>query len=77
MLAIIYGLMKLDFTNDDGEKFSGTNLFAGFEADNVIGLRTERFFVKSDIPLPEDLEIGDEVELSFNYRGKLESVTKA
>ena len=77
MLAVLYGIMKLDFTKDDGEQMTGHSIFVGFESDNVLGRRTERFFVKSDIPLPEDLKIGDEIDLTFNYRGKLESVSKA
>ena len=76
MLAILYGLMVVDFVNNDGERITGKNGFFGFESENVEGLRTEKFFIGNDIPFPE-CNIGDELELTFNYRGKLESVSKA
>lgn len=76
MLAVLYGLMVVDFTNSNGERVIGRNGFFGFEDSNVEGVRTEKFFIGNDVPFPE-CNIGDELELTFNYRGKLESVTKA
>ncbi len=52
------------------------NIFAAFKDENVHGLRTEKFFLKEGISLPEQVKINDTLEISFNYKGKIESITK-
>ncbi len=71
------GFQPINFTNANGEQIQGTNLFVAFKDDNVQGLRTEKFFVKSEIALPEQTKVNDILEISFNHKGKIESITKA
>ena len=76
MQAKLLGFMGVDFTNKDGEQIVGMNIFAAFKDENVHGLRTEKFFLKEGISLPEQVKINDTLENSFNYKGKIESITK-
>ena len=76
MQAKLLGFMGVDFTNKDGEQIVGMNIFAAFKDENVHGLRTEKFFLKEGISLPEQVKINDTLEISFNYKGKIESITK-
>ena len=59
-----------------GEVINGTKLFCAFRDENVEGLRTESFFVKPEIKIPE-CKINDAIELSFNMKGKIEMIYKA
>ena len=76
MQAKLLGFMGVDFTNKDGEQIVGMNIFAAFKDENVHGLRTEKFVLKEGISLPEQVKINDTLEISFNYKGKIESITK-
>lgn len=76
MQAKLLGFMGVDFTNKDGEQIVGMNIFAAFKDENVHGLRTEKIFLKEGISLPEQVKINDTLEISFNYKGKIESITK-
>lgn len=77
MRAKLLGIQVVDFLNGSGEKISGWNIFTGFEDANVQGLRTEKFFLKKGISLPEDVKLNDDIEISFNYKGKVEKIQKA
>jgi len=77
MQAILIGVMSVDFSNANGEQIQGTNIFVSFKDENVQGLRTEKFFLKNGIALPEKTKVNDTLELSFNHKGKIESVNKA
>lgn len=59
MQAKLLGFMGVDFTNKDGEQIVGMNIFAAFKDENVHGLRTEKFFLKEGISLPEQVKIND------------------
>lgn len=73
----LLGKMGVLFVNNAGEEIKGTNVFVAFKDENVIGLRAEKFFLKDGIDLPEDVKINDVLEISFNYKEKIESITKA
>ena len=75
MQAKLLGFMGVDFTNKDGEQIVGMNIFVAFKDDNVHGLRAEKFFLKEGISLPEQVKVNDTLEISFNYKGKIESIT--
>ena len=77
MQAKLIGVMGVDFSNANGEQIQGTNIFVAFKDENVQGLRTEKFFLKNDMALPEQTKINDTLELSFNHKGKIESINKA
>lgn len=72
----LLGKMGVLFVNNAGEEIKGTNIFVAFKDENVIGLRTEKFFLKEGIDLPEEVKINDVLEISFNYKGKIESISK-
>ena len=76
MQAKLLGFMGVDFTNKDGEQIVGMNIFVAFKDENVHGLRAEKFFLKEGISLPEQVKVNDTLEISFNYKGKIESITK-
>lgn len=71
------GVQPYSFINANGEQIEGTNLFVAFKDENVQGMRTEKFSVKPEIALPEQTKINDVLEISFNHKGKIESITKA
>ncbi|MBR4981239.1 MAG: hypothetical protein IKY94_01605 [Lachnospiraceae bacterium] len=71
----LIGRQILDFQSGTGS-VKGTNLFGAYKDENVEGLRCDRFFVKDGIEIPE-CKINDTLNLSFNMRGKVESVSKA
>lgn len=77
MQTKLVGVQPIHFTNNNGETINGTNLFCAFKDENVQGMRTERFFIKPEIALPEQIKINDVLEISFNHKGKIESITKA
>ena len=78
MQAKLLGFMGVDFKNKQtGEQIVGMNIFVAFKDENVHGLKAEKFFLKEGIVLPEQVKVNDTLELSFNYKGKVESITKA
>lgn len=77
MQAKLLGVMKVNFTNNLNEAVQGTNLFVAFQDENVDGLRCEKFFLKDNITLPKDTKINDVIDISFNYKGKIEAIKKS
>lgn len=77
MQARLLGVQGIKFTNDKGEEVNGMNIHVAFNDENVEGLKTEKFFLKSSISLPKDTKINDMLEISFNYKGKIEMIQKA
>lgn len=77
MQARLLGVQGIKFTNDKGEEVNGMNIHVAFNDENVEGLKTEKFFLKSSISLPKDTKINDMLEISFNYKGKIEMIKKA
>lgn len=76
MQVKLVGVQHVNFTNNSGETINGTNIFCAFKDENVEGLRTEKFFLKDGIKLP-DCKINDTIEISFNMKGKVEMLYKA
>lgn len=76
MQARLLGVMNVSFTNNQNEKVEGCNVFVAFQSENVEGLRTEKFFLKDNIALPKDTKINDVIDISFNYKGKIEAIKK-
>lgn len=69
MQAKLVGIQHINFTNN-GETINGTNIFCAFKGENVEGLRTEKFFLRPEIKLP-DCKLNDNIEISFNMKGKV------
>lgn len=74
MIVQLLGYQTVDFTNKNGEQIRGSNIFVSFEDENVTGLHTEKFFIREGINLPEGTKIKDTIDLSFNMKGKVESI---
>ena len=76
MQVKLVGVQPVNFTNNNGETIIGTNIFCAFKDENIEGLRTEKFFLKDGITLPE-CKLNDTINLSFDRRGKVEMIYKA
>lgn len=77
MRAKVLGVQPIHFTNNNGELIEGTNLYIAFPDENCKGLKTDKVFVREGIKLPKDLKLNEDVNLSFNYKAKLEEIVKA
>lgn len=77
MLVKLIGVMDVNFSNNNNENIQGTNIFVAFDDSNVKGLRTEKFFLKKEIAIPKETKINDTLDLIFNHKGKIESISKA
>ena len=77
MKAQLIGIQGIHFTNNNGEEIRGTNIFVAFQDENIEGFRTEKFFLKDGITLPKDTKLNDNIEISFNRKGKVEMIFKA
>lgn len=76
MLMRVLGIAPVDFTSDDGTHIQGFSLYTAFEDERVKGERTEKLFVRQGVELPK-MAIGDPVQVSFNMRGKVETIEAA
>lgn len=77
MKAKLLGVQKVNFTNNNGEAISGTNIFVAFSDENVEGVRTEKYWLKNDINLPKDTKLNEMLEISFDRKAKVEMISKA
>lgn len=71
----VLGVSKVSFTGKDGNRVEGHRLYVCYEANKVVGFKTDDFFVNKEVKLPE-LNVEDEIQLFFNPRGKVEAVIK-
>lgn len=76
MLVKLLGQKTLNFVSDKGENILGTTLYCCFQDPTVDGYRTEHFFIREGIEIP-DCKINDMIDISFNMKGKVEKITKA
>lgn len=76
MTVNFVGSQKLDFISSDGKQIKGTNLYVTYPANGVEGLKTDKFFLKNEIALP-DFKANEKLEVYFNQRGKVEFIEKA
>ena len=68
MQVKLVGVQHVNFINNNGENIDGTNIFCAFKDENVEGLRTEKFFLRPEIKLPE-CKLNDALDISFNMKG--------
>ena len=76
MQVKLIGCQRISFTNNNGENINGTNIYVAFKDENVEGLRTEKLFLKENIVLPKDTKLNDTLDIYFNMKGKVESISK-
>ena len=62
MQVKLVGVQHVNFTNNRGETINGTNIFCAFNDENVEGLRTEKFFLRPEIKLP-DCKLNDALDI--------------
>lgn len=77
MLFKLLGIQPINFTNNSGETINGTNIFVVYKDENVEGLKTEKFFLKSGIEIPKEVKLNDSLDIAFNMKGKVEMISKA
>ncbi|MBE6914208.1 MAG: hypothetical protein E7472_04655 [Ruminococcaceae bacterium] len=74
MKCYVIGKRKLDFTASDGKEIKGLSLFLGWSSDSIEGMETARFYV-SESKLPkQDIQVGADIEVYFDRRGKIDSI---
>ena len=76
MIVNVVGKSKVDFSNASGEIIRGTTLYVTHIVDNVEGLKAEKFFIKESISC-NDVNVGDNIEIFFNQRGKVDTIRKS
>lgn len=76
MIIKLLGKKAVNFTNNNGEVVSGETLYCCFQDPNVQGYRTEKFFIKKGIEIP-DCKLNDTLDIIFNMNGKVEKISKA
>lgn len=75
MKAKLIGYSPVGFTTPDGKRIEGMTLSVGCPDEHTTGMRAERFFVKKEIEMPQ-VKIGEDINIYFTQRGKVESITK-
>lgn len=73
MNVTLLGYKALNFKSNDNTIIKGTQFFASYEEEGVIGHRTDKFFFKDGISIPP-VTPGDTLDITFNRHGKPESV---
>ncbi len=75
MKAKLIGFSPVGFTTSDGKVIEGMTLSVGYTDENTTGMRADRFFVKKEIEVPQ-VKIGENINIIFNQKGKVEAITK-
>lgn len=74
MKAKILGYSPVKFKTPDGNLIEGTTLSVGYPDEHTTGMRADRFYVKKEIEIPQ-VKIGEDINIFFNQRGKVEAIT--
>ena len=72
----LLGIQQINFTNNNGEVISGTNIWVAYAFEGTQGLRAQKFFLKEDVKL-NDFKPNDNLYLTFDMKGRVVSVEKA
>lgn len=75
MIVKLLGFTPVSFKTSDGKQIEGTTISVGVPDEHTTGMRAERFFVKKEIAVPQ-VKIGENINVFFNQKGKVESITK-
>lgn len=76
MVVRILGIQSVDFVNALGEQIQGNNIYVSYPDERVMGEKAEKFFVKPEVAFPEQMKIGEQINIFFNSKGKVEQITK-
>lgn len=75
MKVKVVGLKDVNFVDSSsGKNITGTTIFVLKEEKHTVGLESGKYFIKSSINI-DGLKVNDNVDLLFNERGKVESLT--
>ena len=74
MQAILHGIQKVDFVNDQGERIQGTKLFLSYRDEKVVGQKTDKLFLKAGYQLPQGLATGAVLDMSFDISKHLDKI---
>lgn len=72
----ILGIRLVDMETDDKRRITGNTLYVGFQADNVQGLQTGKFFVNASMwpALTHRPSVNEEVLVDFGRNGKITNI---
>ena len=71
----IFGKRKVDFTDEvTSRRIVGTTIWYGILADSVEGYQVEKAFISPDVVAYKDIPVDEEVDISFNHKGKVTSI---
>ena len=76
MEALVMGIQKIDFVDKQNNPIEGKRLYLAFSEESVQGYRTESFFVRNNIQIPEDIQPTDKIKVEFSYKGKVQAISK-
>ena len=77
MIVQVLGVSAVNFTNGNGDVIKGTNIYAAFPDENCQGMKTEKFYLKDGIELPDGFKLNSKINLFFNMTGKVEAISLA
>ncbi len=75
MIVQIVGRQEMSFDTKEGSHIDGTNLFCLVPNPNVEGLEALKIFVPKAIEIPKGLETNKKVNIDFNHKGKIASIS--
>lgn len=73
MVCDVLGVQFVDFSAPSGDIIKGTNLFVCYPHSHVVGVKTDKFFIKQSIDC-SGIKSGDTIDISFNRYGKVDSL---
>ena len=73
MKVKLQGIRDLDFKSADGAPIKGVQFFVSFPENGVLGEMVDKLFLHDDFAIP-DCKPGDILDISFNRKGKPESI---
>ena len=76
MVVKLIGVQKVEFVNALGEQIQGNNIYVSYADERTVGEKAEKFFVKPEVAFPEQMKIGEQINIFFNSKGRIEQITK-
>lgn len=79
MEAMLFGVRRIDMTDDSGRKIRGYSCFVGYPSPGVDGMETQKVFVSDELAgdCAWSPSVGKGVNVDFSPKGKLIRITNA
>lgn len=72
----LIGVRNVNFTDRvTGNQISGNTIYVTCPEENVLGVSGRKYFVSNRIDISQ-ISIGDNIEIFFNDKGKVQSIIK-